>query len=145
MQSVGMLAGIEYLDDSKATNVGASVAALDGVSERGGRVVLIAGGKHKGGSYEPLVERMRARGRAVVLIGEASELIERAFAGSGLACVRAKDMASAVRSARGLAQPGDCVLLAPACASFDMYRSYAHRGEVFQSEVRALLDAGGSA
>jgi UDP-N-acetylmuramoylalanine--D-glutamate ligase len=138
MQQVAVLQGVAFFDDSKATNVGASVAALDGLSARDGRVVLIAGGKDKGGSYAPLVERMRALGRAVVLIGEAAPLIEQAFAGSAIPCARAADMSSAVREARDLAQPGDAVLLAPACSSFDMYRSYAHRGDVFQAAVRAL-------
>jgi UDP-N-acetylmuramoylalanine--D-glutamate ligase len=138
MQRVRELDGVTYFDDSKATNVGATVAALDGLRERAGRVVLIAGGRDKGGEYTPLVPRMRDFGRAVITIGEAAPLIEAALRGASYPVERAGDMADAVARARALAEPGDAVLLAPACSSFDMYRSYAHRGEVFCAAVDAL-------
>ncbi|MFW6050312.1 MAG: UDP-N-acetylmuramoyl-L-alanine--D-glutamate ligase [Myxococcota bacterium] len=140
MQSVGEVAGVEYLDDSKATNVGAAVAAIDGLADRGGRVVLIAGGVDKGGSYAPLRERMDRHGRALILLGEAASRIEQAFEGTALAVEHASSMQDAVRLAHALAQRGDAVLLAPACASFDMYPSYAHRGDAFQQAVHALRE-----
>lgn len=138
MQSVLTLSGVSFLDDSKATNVGASVAAVMGLGRQGTRVVLIAGGVDKGGSYAPLREVMEAHGRGVVLIGEAANLIEAELGKTSLPLVRATDMGDAVRKAYALAQPSDAVLLAPACASFDMFRSYAHRGDVFQAEVATL-------
>jgi UDP-N-acetylmuramoylalanine--D-glutamate ligase len=141
MQHVRRLDDVDYYDDSKATNVGATAAALDGLSERKRRVVLIAGGRDKGGDYAPVAERMRARGRAAVLIGEAAPLIAAALDGSGLPIENAGDMHDAVSRARNLARPGDAVLLAPACSSFDMFRSYAHRGDVFCDAVRALKGA----
>jgi UDP-N-acetylmuramoylalanine--D-glutamate ligase len=135
MSHVRKLDGVDYYDDSKATNVGATAAALDGLADRQGRVVLIAGGKDKGGHYGPLVERMKRIGRCTVLIGEAADVIERALSAAGLRSERASDLEQAVELAREFARPGDAVLLAPACASFDMFRSYAHRGEVFQTAV----------
>jgi UDP-N-acetylmuramoylalanine--D-glutamate ligase len=138
MQHVRALDGVDYFDDSKATNVGATVAALEGLSDRPGRVVLIAGGKDKGGSYEPVASAMKRVGRAVVLIGEATPLIERALRGASYPVERAQTLEAAVERARALALPGDAVLLAPACASFDMFRSYAHRGDVFVQAVNAL-------
>lgn len=138
MVRVAEVDGVVYFDDSKATNVGAAAAALDGLRDLEGRVVLIAGGLDKGGSYAALRERMEARGRAMVLIGEAAPLIERAMEGSRLLLARAITMEDAVRRAAELAKPGDAVLLAPACASFDMFRSYAHRGDAFEEAVRAL-------
>jgi UDP-N-acetylmuramoylalanine--D-glutamate ligase len=141
MVHVRTLAGVDYYDDSKATNVGATAAALDGLADRPGRVVLIAGGKDKGGDYAPVVTRMARQGRAAVLIGEATPLIARALAPTGMPVELAATLEAAVARARTLAQPGDVVLLAPACASFDMFRSYAHRGDVFQDAVRALPEA----
>ena len=104
-------------------------------------MVLIAGGRDKGGSYEPLVQLLRTRARAVVLLGEAAPLIQRAL-GTRLPWELAATMDEAVRRAAALASPGDCVLLAPACSSLDMYRSYAERGDDFARSARAL--AGGS-
>ena len=139
MQHVGDLGGVAFYDDSKATNVGATAAALDGLADIDGRVVLIAGGVDKGGSYAPICDRMRKQGRAAVLLGEAAALIEEALA-PAVPTERATDMDDAVRIARSLALPGDVVLLAPACASFDMFRSYAHRGDEFARAVRALAE-----
>jgi UDP-N-acetylmuramoylalanine--D-glutamate ligase len=138
MQHVMDLGSVAFFDDSKATNVGAAVSAVEGLGRQSVRVVLIAGGKDKGGSYAPLRAAMEKHGAGLVVMGEASELIERAFAGSPLPLARAASMAEAVRAAFKLASPGQAVLLSPACASFDMFRSYAHRGEVFCDEVRAL-------
>ncbi|MCZ6806196.1 MAG: UDP-N-acetylmuramoyl-L-alanine--D-glutamate ligase, partial [Deltaproteobacteria bacterium] len=142
MQYVRAVDGVEYIDDSKATNVGAAVASIDGLAESGGKVVLIAGGVDKGGSYQPLRQQMDHWGRAVVVLGDAAPLIEEAFAGSEIALRRARTMDDAVAQATSLAKPGDTVLLAPACSSFDMFRSYAERGEVFQQAVATLGGAG---
>lgn len=129
------LDGVRYYDDSKGTNVGAVVAALRGLSES--KAVLIAGGRDKMGSYDPLVEAMRARGRAAVLIGEAASRIADAL-GDSVEIARAESMDEAVTTARRLAEVGDAVLLSPACSSFDMFPSYKARGEAFASAVRAL-------
>ncbi len=129
--------GVAWYDDSKATNVGAAVKALEGVDRR---VVLIAGGRDKGGSYEPLVQLLRVKARAVVLLGEAAPLL-RAALGTSVPHREADSMREAVRVARMLAEPGDCVLLAPACSSLDMFDSYAHRGRVFAEAVRELAEA----
>ena len=138
MQWVRSVRGVTYIDDSKATNVGAAVASIDGLAGSGGRVVLIAGGVDKGGSYQALRARMQEAGRALVVLGEASALIEDAFVGSGLELRRAESMKHAVDLAAGLAHSGDTVLLAPACSSFDMFRSYAERGDRFQDAVGSL-------
>lgn len=142
MQYVRVVDGVEYIDDSKATNVSAAVASIEGLAKSGGKVVLIAGGVDKGGSYQPLRQRMDDRGRAVVVVGDAAPLIEKAFAGSEIALRSARTMVDAVVEAASLAKPGDTVLLAPACSSFDMFRSYAERGDVFQRAVATLGGAG---
>lgn len=137
-QLVRSFEGVTYVDDSKATNVGAAVAALDGLASPTHRAVLIAGGIDKGGSYASLATRLSEVGRAAVLIGEAAPIIARALLGLGLPIERADTLEDAVHVARALAEPGDLVLLAPACSSFDMFDSYAHRGDVFAAVVRAL-------
>jgi UDP-N-acetylmuramoylalanine--D-glutamate ligase len=113
------------------------VAALRGMHEP--RAVLIAGGRDKLGAYEPLVAALRERGRALVVLGEAAERIAQAAAGA-LPVVRATSMREAVQAARALAQPGDAVLLSPACSSYDMFRNYKERGEAFAAAVRAELE-----
>lgn len=128
--------GVVYYDDSKATNVGAAVKAIEGLERR---VVLIAGGRDKGGSYEPLVQLLRVKARAVVLLGEAAPLIKDAL-GASVPHRVADDMFDAVRIARMLAEPGDCVLLAPACSSLDMFENYAERGRVFAAAVKNLAE-----
>jgi UDP-N-acetylmuramoylalanine--D-glutamate ligase len=135
MALVGELDQVRYYDDSKATNVGAAVTALLGLTEE--RAVLVAGGRDKLGSYEPLVAALRQKGRAVVVLGEAAARIERAVAGA-VPVVHARDMDDAVLRARSLAKPGDAVLLSPACASFDMFASYADRGDRFAGAVRKM-------
>ncbi len=131
---VAEMDGVRYYDDSKGTNVGAAVAALRGLVEP--RAVLIAGGRDKLGDYVPLVAALRDRGRALVVLGEAADRIAAAAAGA-LPIARAATMEEAVRLARELALPGDAVLLSPACSSFDMFRGYAHRGDVFARAVKA--------
>jgi UDP-N-acetylmuramoylalanine--D-glutamate ligase len=135
MELVGDFNDIEFYDDSKGTNVGAVVAALDGFPRK---VVLIAGGKHKGGSYAPLAEVMKRHGRAAVLIGEAAPMIRAALA-PVVPVEMASDMDEAVELAAGLAERGDAVVLSPACSSFDMYRDYAHRAEVYRTAVQVLI------
>jgi UDP-N-acetylmuramoylalanine--D-glutamate ligase len=135
------LGGVRFYDDSKGTNVGAAVTALTGLTEA--KAVLIAGGRDKGGSYEPLAQALAGKGRAVVLIGEAADAI--AHAVGGLVPVhRAGSMAEAVRTGASLALPGDAVLLSPACSSFDMFRDYKHRGDEFVRAVRDLARGGAS-
>ena len=136
MALVRELDQVRYYDDSKATNVGAAVTALTGLAEP--RAVLVAGGRDKLGSYAPLVAALREKGRAVVVIGEAAPRIEQAIGGA-LPVVHARDMADAVARAQALAEPGDAVLLSPACASFDMFKSYADRGDRFADAVRHLI------
>lgn len=132
--------GVDYIDDSKGTNVGATVAALEGLGQT---VVLIAGGQGKGQDFSPLAAPVARHARGVVLIGVDAAAIDEALAPAGVARVMAADMREAVRRAAELAQPGDAVLLSPACASLDMFRNYSHRGQVFAAEVEELaLDRG---
>ncbi len=135
MSLVAEIDSVRFYDDSKATNVGAAVTALSGLSEP--RAVLIAGGRDKLGSYEPLVSVLGKKGRAVVLIGEAADRIEHAVGGA-VPVARATTMDDAVERARALAKPGDAVLLSPACSSFDMFTSYADRGDRFAAAVKNI-------
>ncbi|HEY1958412.1 MAG TPA: UDP-N-acetylmuramoyl-L-alanine--D-glutamate ligase [Polyangiaceae bacterium] len=135
MAHVAEIGGVHYYDDSKGTNVGASVTALLGLAEA--RAVLIAGGRDKHGSYAPLADAMKKKGRAAVVIGEAAAHIEDAL-GPIVPVVRAASMDEAVKKSAELAKPGDAVLLSPACSSFDMFRDYKHRGDEFVRAVRAL-------
>jgi UDP-N-acetylmuramoylalanine--D-glutamate ligase len=137
MELVGDFNDIEFYDDSKGTNVGAVVAALDGFPRK---VVLIAGGKDKGGSYAPLAEVMKKHGRAAVLIGEAATKIKAVLAPI-VPVKMAADMDEAVELAAGLAERGDAVVLSPACSSFDMFRDYAHRAEVYRTAVQVLISS----
>jgi UDP-N-acetylmuramoylalanine--D-glutamate ligase len=140
MELVAESDGVAWYDDSKGTNVGAVVASLDGFPRP---VVLIAGGRDKGGDYGPLADTMARVGRGAVLIGEAANKIEAAL-GSVVPTQRAGGMEEAVALARRLAAPGDAVVLSPACSSFDMFRDYAHRAEVFRAAVRGLVGEGAS-
>ena len=127
--------GVRFYDDSKGTNVGATVAALAGMDCP---VVLIAGGDGKGQDFSPLAAVFARKARAVVLIGRDAKRIEDAVAGCGVALEHAADLEAAVLRASALAQAGDAVLLSPACASLDMFRNYAHRAEVFIAAARRL-------
>jgi UDP-N-acetylmuramoylalanine--D-glutamate ligase len=141
MELVTEAEGIAYYDDSKGTNVGAVVAALAGFPRK---VVLIAGGRDKGGDYVPLAAALGAVGRGAVLIGEAAERIAAAFHHQlpSLPVERARSLDEAVAVAARLARPGDAVVLSPACSSFDMFRDYQHRAEVFRAAIHALLGTG---
>jgi UDP-N-acetylmuramoylalanine--D-glutamate ligase len=135
VEFVDEIGGVRFYDDSKGTNVGATEAALVGMDRK---VVVILGGDGKGQDFSPLQRAVAANARAVVLIGRDAPLIERAIAGSGVAMEKAGSMDDAVAQAFRLAREGDAVLLSPACASFDMFRNYAHRAEVFIKAVHAL-------
>ncbi|HEY7240692.1 MAG TPA: UDP-N-acetylmuramoyl-L-alanine--D-glutamate ligase [Burkholderiales bacterium] len=122
--------GVEWYDDSKGTNVGATIAALKGLAKP---AVLILGGEGKGQDFSPLAAPAARFARAVLLIGRDAPIIGKAVPGE-----RCASLEEAVQRAALLAQPGDAVLLSPACASFDMFRDYKHRGEVFAAAVRGL-------
>ena len=137
MELVAVLDGVEYFDDSKGTNVGATVAALNGLGgER--KLVLILGGEGKGQDFTPLAEPVACHARAVVLIGRDAPLIKAALRNAGAKLLDAASMQEAVGLAAVSAQPGDAVLMSPACASFDMFDDYAHRARVFCDAVREL-------
>ena len=137
VESVAVLNEVEYFDDSKGTNVGATVAALDGLGvER--KLVLIVGGDGKGQDFSPLAEPVSRYARAVILIGRDAGLLRAAIEESGVDLVDAGSMESAVAAAQAHAQAGDAVLMSPACASFDMFDNYEHRARVFCEAVHAL-------
>jgi UDP-N-acetylmuramoylalanine--D-glutamate ligase len=138
-QLVAEHAGIGFYDDSKGTNVGATVAAIEGLCKgSAGKVVLIAGGVGKGAEFDALKPALENHGRAAVLIGEAAPALQQLLDGV-LPLARATDMATAVRRCAEFAERGDKVLLSPACASFDMFDNYVHRGEVFSAAVRQYV------
>jgi UDP-N-acetylmuramoylalanine--D-glutamate ligase len=134
MQRVSEHNGVTWYNDSKGTNVGATLAAIDGVDTR---VVLIAGGDAKGADLSPLADALQRKGRGAVLIGKAAVELQSLLAGV-LPVELADAMTQAVELAAGMAQPGDAVLLSPACASTDMYRDFRERGDVFVAAVREL-------
>jgi UDP-N-acetylmuramoylalanine--D-glutamate ligase len=142
---VELIAGIddvEYYDDSKGTNVGATVAALEGLGksfgETGRQILLIAGGDGKGQDFAPLAGPCSRYVKAVLLIGRDAPAVKAAIETSGVPCFDMADLPQAVRRAAGLAKSGDVVLLSPACASLDMFTNYAHRAKVFVDAVREL-------
>jgi UDP-N-acetylmuramoylalanine--D-glutamate ligase len=139
VEPVALVDDVEYFDDSKGTNVGATVAALGGLGEDR-RVVVILGGEGKGQDFDPLAEPVRQFARAVVLIGRDAPLIEQALASTGVSLMHAGSMEEAVNLAAARANPGDAVLLSPACASFDMFKDYEHRAAVFREAVQTLAD-----
>jgi UDP-N-acetylmuramoylalanine--D-glutamate ligase len=137
LQLVAERRGVAWYDDSKGTNVGATVAALRGL---GRPALLIAGGDGKGQDFAPLAPAVGAHARRVLLIGRDAPLIERALAAGSVPLERCASLEQAVARAALLAEPGDAVLLSPACASFDMFRDYRHRGDAFAQAVSALED-----
>lgn len=143
VEKIAEIDGVTWYDDSKGTNVGATVAALEGIGgqmagQNNPKIVLLAGGDGKGQDFSPLKMAVAQHARAVVLVGRDGPLIGRVLADAGVPLVPAADMAEAVRRARALALPHDAVLLSPACASFDMFRDYRHRAEAFIAAVHAL-------
>jgi UDP-N-acetylmuramoylalanine--D-glutamate ligase len=146
VEPIAMVDGVEYIDDSKGTNVGATVAALDGLGAAEGRkLVVILGGDGKGQDFTPLVDPVLRNARAVVLLGRDAPAIRAVLAhgAQGVAVDAADTLPAAVERAAALAQPGDAVLLSPACASLDMFRNYVHRSEVFVAAVRELAAEAG--
>ncbi|GAA0770860.1 UDP-N-acetylmuramoyl-L-alanine--D-glutamate ligase [Ideonella azotifigens] len=139
VEMIGQIGGVEAFDDSKGTNVGATVAALDGLGQDcGGKLVVILGGDGKGQDFSPLAAPVARHARAVATIGRDAGAIEAVLAGSGVPLQRHATLEAATRWCFEQAQAGDAVLLSPACASLDMFRNYAHRAEVFISAVQDL-------
>ena len=149
LEKVATIRGVDYYDDSKGTNVGATIAALQGIATQGARagmdhpVILIAGGVGKGQDFAPLAQPVGKHARMVCLIGEDAPRIEAAIAPSGVRSERCASLEEAVARASREARTDEAVLLSPACASFDMFRDYKHRGEAFAAAVKALGSAHG--
>lgn len=142
VEPIGILNEVEFFDDSKGTNVGATVAALSGLgADR--KVIAIMGGEGKGQDFSPLAEPVSRYARAVVLIGRDAPQIRSALEASGVTLVDAASMAEAVAQANRLAHAGDAVLMSPACASFDMFDNYEHRARVFIDAVSEMASAAG--
>lgn len=137
IEFVEEIGGVKFYNDSKATSVDATVKALEAMSENDGKTVLILGGRGKNAPYAPLIDLIEKKVRALVLIGEDADNIESQLKGHS-EIIRAGSMADAVKESFAAAKPGDAVLLAPACASFDMFKSFEERGTVFKEEVRSL-------
>ena len=129
------IAGVHFYNDSKGTNVASTIKALESFDER---IVLIAGGKGKGQDFTPLADAARRGVGHAVVIGEDGARIAAALASRGIGVTKAETLSGAIESARAAARPGDVVLLSPACASFDMFNNYEHRGEVFKKLVEEL-------
>jgi UDP-N-acetylmuramoylalanine--D-glutamate ligase len=135
LQYVAEQDGVCWFNDSKGTNVGATLAAIDGVE---GKLVLVAGGDGKGADFTPLAEAMQRKGRGAILMGKDAALLASVL--QGVVPVRfAEDMPQAVKLAADMSQPGDSVLLSPACASTDMYRNFEVRGDAYVQAVREAL------
>lgn len=140
VEVIATIDDVDYVDDSKGTNVGATVAALDGLAQK---IVLIAGGDGKGQDFAPLVAPVARWCRAVMLIGRDAPAIRDTLAETGVPLSDHATLEGAVHAAAELAEPGDAVLLSPACASLDMFRNYAHRAEVFRAAVdEVAIDKG---
>jgi UDP-N-acetylmuramoylalanine--D-glutamate ligase len=135
MELVGTYQGVEYINDSKATNVDAVYYALDAMPKG---VVWIAGGQDKGNDYEPLLPLVREKVRAMVALGIYNTKLKATFEGLVDTFVEARSAEEAVEQAAGLAKNGEKVLLSPACASFDLFKNYEQRGELFKAAVRQL-------
>ena len=135
VETVTEIGGVLYVDDSKGTNVGATLAAIEGM---GRKIAIVLGGDGKGQDFSPLKPALEKHGRAVALIGRDAAAIGMALEGSGVPTCIVGDMAAAVRWLAAQAQAGDCVLLSPACASLDMYKNYAHRAQAFIDAVKGL-------
>ncbi|MFM0052120.1 UDP-N-acetylmuramoyl-L-alanine--D-glutamate ligase [Caballeronia grimmiae] len=140
VEVIAQIDGVDYVDDSKGTNVGATVAALDGLAQR---VVLIAGGDGKGQDFSPLEAPVARWARAVMLIGRDAPRIRETLASTGVALEDHATLEAATHAAARIAEAGDAVLLSPACASLDMFRNYAHRADVFRGAVEEIAAARG--
>lgn len=129
---------VDYYDDSKGTNVYATVAAINGLAKPNSKICLIAGGLGKGQDFAPLRDPIAQSVAAVFLIGQATQEITQALDDNGVELIQCTSLEQAVKEAAAKAQPGDIVLLSPACASWDMFKSYAHRGQAFAAAVKEL-------
>jgi UDP-N-acetylmuramoylalanine--D-glutamate ligase len=145
VQTVSIIDGVEYIDDSKGTNVGATLAALNGLGEESARarIILIAGGEGKGQDFSPLSDAVARHAKAVILIGRDAPLIKTALSNAVVQIKDAATLEEAVQQASEMALSGDLVLLSPACASFDMFKDYAHRAQVFVEAVNELASLNG--
>ncbi|MFZ6655474.1 UDP-N-acetylmuramoyl-L-alanine--D-glutamate ligase [Undibacterium sp. TJN19] len=147
VEQVANIAGVDFIDDSKGTNVGATVAALKGLGQQSDalhkRIILIAGGEGKGQDFSPLADPVERYTKAVFLIGKATPELQQALAITGVSLHDSASLEMAVQAAADMAAEGDIVLLSPACASFDMFRNYAHRAQVFVDAVREIALARG--
>jgi UDP-N-acetylmuramoylalanine--D-glutamate ligase len=151
MQTVAIIEGVEYIDDSKGTNVGATLAALNGLGQSGSgsssgsrsKIILIAGGEGKGQDFSPLSQALARHAKAVILMGKDAPVIRSSVESSGITIRDADTLERAVESAAEMAESGDLVLLSPACASFDMFKDYAHRAQVFIDAVNELASLKG--
>ncbi|HNJ71355.1 MAG TPA: cyanophycin synthetase, partial [bacterium] len=135
LEFVAEKSGVRYYNDSKATNVDSTFVALDSFKKE--KVILIAGGKHKGSPYTPLKTLVEARVKSLVLIGQAADIIAGDL-GAVTRVQRAASMQEAVEISKQTATPGDVVLLSPACASYDMFKNYEDRGRQFKMAVEGL-------
>ncbi|HEU4766944.1 MAG TPA: UDP-N-acetylmuramoyl-L-alanine--D-glutamate ligase, partial [Pyrinomonadaceae bacterium] len=140
LEFVREIDGVRFYNDSKATSVDATVKALEAFAKDDGKIVLILGGKGKKAPYEPLASLVKSKARKLVLIGEDADTIANEL-GQFSEIERATDMNDAVARSFKSAEKGDVVLLAPACASFDMFDSFEHRGKVFKNEVATLKES----
>ena len=138
VQYVLTVDGVDYIDDSKGTNVGATEAALAGIGSQNKKLVVILGGDGKGQDFSPIAKALSKYARGVVLIGRDAPLIEKALAQASYPIEHAKTLPEAVSRCHAMAQKGDVVLLSPACASWDMFRDYAERSAIFIESARAL-------
>ncbi|MCM8759607.1 MAG: UDP-N-acetylmuramoyl-L-alanine--D-glutamate ligase, partial [Candidatus Omnitrophica bacterium] len=138
LEKIATINGITFIDDSKATNVDAVCRALESFP-RSNNIFLILGGKDKGISFEPLKSLLPGRVKTIFLIGEASERIKKELDSVNLEMIEAENFDSIVKIAISTGKPGDMVLLSPGCSSFDMFSSYAERGDVFKTAVKSLL------
>ena len=145
VEPIGMIGGVEFFDDSKGTNVGATVAALNGLGQdrAPSKLVVILGGDGKGQDFTPLVEPLRRHARAAATLGKDAEGLEAALQSAGVRFQRHATLEDATRWARAQAEGSDAVLLSPACASLDMFRDYKHRADVFVATVHAIADDAG--
>jgi UDP-N-acetylmuramoylalanine--D-glutamate ligase len=137
LEHVATIGGVAYYDDSKATNVEAARRSLEAFAQP---VLVVLGGRYKGGDFGELAPELRAHGRRVLAIGEACERVQAALA-SVVPVDPCASLREAVERAHAAARPGDVVLLAPACSSFDMFADYADRGRAFKAEVMRLVEA----
>jgi UDP-N-acetylmuramoylalanine--D-glutamate ligase len=138
LEHVADLNDVQVYNDSKATNIDAAIRAITSFERP---IILIAGGRHKGADYEPLMKAARGRVSKAIFLGEARELLARAFEGV-IPYSLSVSMEDAVAQAFQWAKPGDVILLAPACSSFDMFSDYAHRGRVFRTLVEKIIHGG---